>query len=84
MIATCYRLKLLSFDNVAMNVPIEPNRKRGRPKATVRALLKQNERLREVRGIDNEDETSEDDEENEQTDETTDEDTENTEEKDDD
>lgn len=53
MIATCNKLQLVNFDNVAMDVPIEPNRKRGRPKATVRALLRQRESLREARGIEN-------------------------------
>ena len=34
-----------------MNVPIEPNRKKGRPKATATALQRQQENIQEPRGI---------------------------------
>ena len=71
MIATCVRLKLLTFDGVAMNVPIEPNRKKGRPKATAPALAYQNDRLQEIQDIneaDNEVEEDEDQSEDEEED----------------
>ena len=51
VIATCYRLKYVSFDSVGMNVPIEPNRKKGRPKATAAALQRQQENIQEPIGI---------------------------------
>lgn len=52
MISTCYRLKHLTFESVGMNIPIEPNRKRGRPKATAPALQRQNDNIQEPRDID--------------------------------
>ena len=62
MIATCVRLKLLTYDGMAMNVPIEPNRKKGRPKATAPALAYQNDRLQEIQDINEDDNEVEEDE----------------------
>lgn len=59
MISTCYRLKYLTFESVGMNIPIEPNRKRGRPKATASALQRQDENIEEDRGIDGDEDDNE-------------------------
>ncbi|RMZ96118.1 hypothetical protein BpHYR1_005711 [Brachionus plicatilis] len=64
-IATCARLKKCSFDLVAMDLPIESNRKRGAPKKNASCLQRQknetNASNEPAKGIesDNEDDESE-------------------------
>jgi hypothetical protein len=51
MIATCYRLKLLDFFSVSMDLPIEPNKKKGKPKLSAPALMRQQGGIVEEQGI---------------------------------
>ncbi len=58
---TCYRFKLTSFTIVAMDVPIEPNRKRGKPQKTAPALMRQlGDLVEEEDGIESDEESDED------------------------
>ncbi len=47
MIVTCVRLELINYDGVAMDLPIEPNKPKGRPSKTVSALKRQPQKYRE-------------------------------------